>query len=45
MRNNVHSRGSIIEPADLIEEATGEQPKPDAFVTYLADKIGRLYGV
>ena len=32
-------------PADHIEEATGEQPNPDAFVAYLADKIGALYGV
>jgi carboxypeptidase Taq len=45
MRTHVHARGSILEPADLMEEATGEQPKPDAFVTYLADKISSLYGV
>ena len=45
MRTHVHARGSILEPADHIEEATGEQPKPDAFVAYLADKIGALYGV
>lgn len=45
MRTHVHARGSILEPADLMEEATGEQPKPDAFVSYLADKIGALYGV
>ncbi|MDG1541474.1 MAG: carboxypeptidase M32 [Candidatus Thalassarchaeaceae archaeon] len=45
MRTHVHARGSILEPSDHIEEATGEQPKPDAFVAYLADKIGRLYGV
>ncbi len=45
MRTHVHARGSILEPADHIEEATGQQPKPDAFVAYLADKIGALYGV
>ena len=45
MRTHVHARGSILEPSDHIEEATGEQPKPDAFVAYLADKIGRLYGI
>ena len=45
MRARVHARGSILEPSDHIEEATGEQPKPDAFVKYLADKIGTLYGV
>ena len=45
MRKHVHARGSILEPSDHIEEATGEQPKPDAFVAYLADKINALYGV
>ena len=45
MREHVHARGSILEPADLIEEATGSPPSPDAFVAYLRDKIERLYGV
>ena len=31
--------------ADLVEEATGSPPSPDAFVEYLRDKVGRLYGV
>ena len=45
MREHVHQRGSILEPADLIEEATGFPPSPDAFVDYLKDKVERLYGV
>ena len=45
MRKNVHERASILEPSDLIEEATGDQPKPDAFVDYLSDKIGSLYAL
>jgi len=45
MRANVHSRGSILEPAQLIEEATGSPPSPDAFVRYLSFKIEELYGV
>mgnify|MGYP001156880588 FL=1 len=45
MRKNVHQRGSILEPAALIEEATGSPPSPDAFVTYLKDKIESLYGI
>jgi carboxypeptidase Taq len=45
MRDKVHSRGSILEPAQLIEEATGYPPSPDAFVRYLTFKIGELYGV
>lgn len=45
MREHVHQRGSILEPADLIKEATGSPPSPDAFVDYLKDKVEQLYGV
>ena len=45
MRTRVHARGSILEPAALIEEATGSPPSPDAFVEYLQDKVKRLYGL
>ena len=45
MRRNVHNRGSLVKPADLIEEATGSAPSPDAFVRYLTTKVERLYGV
>ena len=37
--------GPTHSPADLIEEATGSPPSPDAFVEYLRDKVERLYGV
>ena len=43
MRKNVHSRGSIIEPSALIEEATGNSPSPDDFVKYLQNKMEYLY--
>ena len=43
MRKNVHSRGSIIEPSELIKEATGNEPSPDDFVKYLQDKVEFLY--
>ncbi|MEC7687488.1 MAG: carboxypeptidase M32, partial [Candidatus Thermoplasmatota archaeon] len=45
MRTNVHHRGSILTPADLIEEATGNTPIPEPFVDYLKDKIGTIYGL
>lgn len=45
MRKNVHHRGSVLEPADLIEEATGAPPSPDAFVRYICTKVEHLYGV
>lgn len=45
MRNNVHRRGSILTPADLVEEATGVAPIPNPFVDYLQSKIGTIYGL
>jgi carboxypeptidase Taq len=45
MRDNVHARGSILSPAELIEEATGQPPTPQPFIDYLRAKIERLYGV
>jgi len=45
MRENIHNRGSVLKPADLIEEATGSAPSPDAFVRYLSSKVERLYGI
>lgn len=45
MRERVHRRGSIMEPADLIIEATGTPPSPEAFVDYLRNKVERLYGI
>ena len=45
MRARVHRRGSILEPAALIEEATGAPPSPEAFVEYLEKKVERLYGI
>ena len=45
MRTNVHSRGSISTPAELIKEATGESPSPQPFIDYLRNKVERLYNV
>jgi carboxypeptidase Taq len=45
MREHIHSRGSILTPAELIEEATGEAPSPQPFIDYLRAKIERLYAV
>jgi carboxypeptidase Taq len=43
MRRNVHQRGSVLKPAELIEEATGSPPSPEAFNRYLSSKLKRLY--
>lgn len=45
MRKKIHTRGSILEPAELIEEATGRPPTPEPFVSYLTSKVSRLYGI
>ena len=45
MRKKVHRRGSILKPAELIEEATGSPPSPEAFVDYLANKVRLLYSI
>ena len=45
MRTKVHKRGSILKPADLIKEATGSPPSPEAFVDYLANKVRVLYSI
>ena len=45
MRKKVHRRGSILKPAELIEEATGSPPSPEAFVDYLSDKVRLLYSI
>ncbi len=45
MRTNVHSRGAILTPADLVEEATGVAPIPEPFVEYLQSKLGTIYGL
>ena len=45
MRSNVHERGSISTPADLIKEATGQPPSPQPFIDYLRNKVERLYNV
>ena len=45
MRVNIHKKGSVLEPASLIEEATGFPPSSEAFVEYLKDKVEKLYQI
>ena len=45
MREKIHSSGSIIEPAELIKEATGHFPSSEEFIGYLKDKISDLYEI
>tara|TARA_B100001146_G_C15745312_1_gene249410 strand:- start:138 stop:428 length:291 start_codon:yes stop_codon:yes gene_type:complete len=45
MRDKVHARGSILSPAELVKEATGQSPSPQPFIDYLSAKVERLYNV
>ncbi len=45
LRENIHARGRLDLPGQLIERATGEAPNPRYLVSYLSDKYGALYGV
>ena len=41
----IHTQGSLLSPSDLIKQATGRAPSPDAFVNYVEEKYSRLYGL
>ena len=45
LRPRIHERGSQVTPAALIEAATGAPPSPDAFLRYVEEKYGALYGL
>ena len=40
---NVHKKGLLYDPVDLIEKITGNKPDAVAFVDYLNDKFSKLY--
>ncbi len=41
---NVHSKGDLYDPVDLIREVTGKDISIDPFITYLNAKFGGIYG-
>jgi len=43
LRENIHSKGSILEPSQLIESATGSPPSPEPFLNYVEEKYSKLY--
>ncbi|MEM7189697.1 MAG: carboxypeptidase M32 [Pseudomonadota bacterium] len=45
LRRNIHRRGSILMPTDLIEQAIGHAPSEGALLYYLNEKFGALYSV
>jgi carboxypeptidase Taq len=44
MIENVHSKGNLYDPADLVKEITGETLKVKPFISYLEKKFGKIYG-
>jgi carboxypeptidase Taq len=42
---NVHRHGSRYETNELVKRATGEDFSADAFLEYVDEKYGELYGI
>ena len=40
---NIHKKGFLYDPVDLIEKVTGKKPDAAAFIDYLNDKFSRIY--
>jgi carboxypeptidase Taq len=45
LRENIHRKGRLLAPRDLIAQACGQEPGEAALLGYLEDKFGGLYGV
>ena len=43
MRENVHKHGKVLQPADLLQQATGEPFNPGYYIAYLTNKFTELY--
>ncbi len=44
LRDRIYRHGNKFEPQELIERATGETIQADAYLAYLEDKYGHIYG-
>ena len=44
LAENVHSRGNLYDPADLIKVVTGESLSIKPFLDYLKTKVDSVYG-
>ncbi|MEM1318097.1 MAG: carboxypeptidase M32, partial [Pseudomonadota bacterium] len=45
LRERVHSKGSLLEPADLMEQASGQHVSSEPLLDYLEAKYSTLYGL
>jgi len=44
LRANVHSRGDLYDPAELVKVVTGKEMDVAPFLGYLEGKMSRIYG-
>jgi carboxypeptidase Taq len=44
LKENVHSKGNLYDPADLVRKVTGKDLEIEPFIYYLKQKMGRIYG-
>jgi carboxypeptidase Taq len=44
LKENIHSKGDLMDPEELIKQATGTNLDSKPFITYLNEKYSRLYG-
>jgi len=45
LRENVHQHGRRKTAVEIVRDATGNDPTPDAYLKYLEKKYGALYGI
>ena len=44
LKRNIHSKGDLFDPEELIKKATGRNLESEPYLKYLSEKYGRLYG-
>jgi len=44
LKQNVHSKGNLYDPADLVRNVTGKNLEIEPFIAYLKGKMGKIYG-
>ncbi len=44
LRGNIHSKGDLYDPADLVREVTGKEISVAPFMRYLNRKMSKIYG-
>ena len=43
LNEKIHIHGSLMEPTELIEQATGKKPDSEPFLKYLESKFSQIY--